>query len=119
MRHDVVVVGAGPVGSTLALALAAGGIEAVVLDGRAAGETPRGDRSLAVSHGARLILERIGVWDALRDTPDALTPIVGIEIGTILQIFFGRPLAPICIPLLYPSARKISTFEETSDHSSS
>ncbi len=40
MRHDVVVVGAGPVGSTLALALAAGGIEAIVLDGRAAGETP-------------------------------------------------------------------------------
>ena len=81
MRHDVVVVGAGPVGSTLALALAAGGIEAVVLDGRAAGETPRGDRSLAVSHGARLILERIGVWDALADAPDALTPIVGIDIS--------------------------------------
>jgi len=81
MRHDVVVVGAGPVGSTLALALAAGGIEAVVLDGRAAGETPRGDRSLAVSHGARLILERIGVWEALADTPDALTPIVSIDIS--------------------------------------
>ena len=81
MRHDVVVVGAGPVGSTLALALAAGGIEAVVLDGRAAGETPRGDRSLAVSHGARLILERIGVWDALTDAPAALTPIVGIDIS--------------------------------------
>ena len=27
--------------------------------------TPRGDRSLALSHGARLILERLGVWDAL------------------------------------------------------
>ena len=70
MRHDVVVVGAGPVGSTLALALAAGGIDVIVLDGRAAGETPRGDRSLALSHGARLILERVGVWDALSVAPE-------------------------------------------------
>jgi 2-polyprenyl-6-methoxyphenol hydroxylase-like FAD-dependent oxidoreductase len=34
-----------------------------------------------VSHGARLILERIGVWDALADAPGALTPIVGIDIS--------------------------------------
>ncbi len=81
MRHDVVVVGAGPVGSTLALALAAGGIDVTVLDGRPAGESPRGDRSLALSHGARLILERLGVWDALSMAQDALTPIARIDIS--------------------------------------
>ena len=81
MLHDVVVVGAGPVGSTLALALADGDLDVVVLDARAAGETPRGDRSLALSHGARLILERLGVWGALAATPGAVTPITRIDIS--------------------------------------
>ena len=61
--------------------LAAGDVDVTILDGRPAGQTPRGDRSLALSHGARLILERIGVWDALSATPGALTPIVRIDIS--------------------------------------
>jgi 2-octaprenyl-6-methoxyphenol hydroxylase len=81
MLHDVIVVGAGPVGSTLALALADGELDVVVLDTRAAGETLRGDRSLALSHGARLILERLGVWDVLAAMPGAATPITRIEIS--------------------------------------
>ena len=76
MLHDVVVVGAGPVGSTLALPLAAGDVDVTILDARPVGQTARGDRSLALSHGARLILERLGVWDALSLAPGALTPIV-------------------------------------------
>ena len=81
MLADVVIVGAGPVGATLALALADGDLDVLVLDARAAGETLRGDRSLALSHGARLILERIGVWGALAATPDAATPITRIDIS--------------------------------------
>ncbi len=81
MLADVVIVGAGPVGATLALALAEGDLDVLVLDARAAGETLRGDRSLALSHGARLILERIGVWGALAATPDAATPITRINIS--------------------------------------
>jgi len=81
MLADVVIVGAGPVGATLALALADGDLDVLVLDARAAGETLRGDRSLALSHGARLIFERIGVWGALAATPDAATPITRINIS--------------------------------------
>ena len=81
MLDDVVIVGAGPVGATLALALADADLDVVVLDARAAGETPRGDRSLALSHGARLIFERIGVWGALAATPDAATPITRIDVS--------------------------------------
>src|SRR5262249_45234248 len=80
MLHDVVIVGAGPVGAALALALADGDLDVVVLDARAPGETLRGDRSLALSHGARLIMERIGVWGALADTADAVTRITRIDI---------------------------------------
>jgi len=50
---DVCIVGAGPVGATLALALAGEGVDVVALDARAQGATLRGDRSLALSHGAR------------------------------------------------------------------
>ena len=81
MLHDVAIVGAGPVGSTLALALAAGDVDVTVLDARPAGNAGRSDRSLALSHGARLILQRVGVWDALSTLPSALTPIKRIDIS--------------------------------------
>ncbi len=81
MLHDLAIVGAGPVGATLALALADGDLDVVVLDARAPGETLRADRSLALSHGARLILERLDVWAGLAATPDAATPITEIDIS--------------------------------------
>jgi 2-octaprenyl-6-methoxyphenol hydroxylase len=88
--HDVAIAGAGPVGATLALALADANLDVVVADARAAGETPRADRTLALSHGTRLIFERIGVFSALAATPGAVTPIVAIDVsqargfGTVL-----------------------------------
>ncbi len=81
MLHDLIIVGAGPVGATLALALVDGDLDVVVLDARAEGTIGRGDRSLALSHGARLILERVGVWTAVAAGPDAVTPITAIDIS--------------------------------------
>ena len=79
--HDIAIVGAGPVGATLALALRDADLDVVVLDARPAGETLRGDRSLALSHGARLILERQGVWALLAAQPGAATPIVEVDVS--------------------------------------
>src|SRR5438876_101695 len=81
MLRDLVIVGAGPVGATLALALADDGLDAVALDARPAGAIGRGDRSLALSHGARLILERLGIWGAVAARRDAVTPITAIDIS--------------------------------------
>ena len=81
MLRDLVIVGAGPVGATLALALADSGIDALALDARAEGAIGRGDRSLALSHGARLIFERLGVWSAVAAAPGAVTPITAIDIS--------------------------------------
>jgi 2-octaprenyl-6-methoxyphenol hydroxylase len=81
MLHDLAIVGAGPVGATLALALAEADLDVVVLDARAKGETLRGERSLALSHGGRLILERCGVWPTLASAPGAVTPITAIDIS--------------------------------------
>src|SRR4029078_9793758 len=79
--HDVVIVGAGPVGGALALALADADLDIVALDARASGTPLRADRSLALSHGARLIFERLGVWPRLAVISGAITPIVTIDIS--------------------------------------
>lgn len=81
MTRDVVIVGAGPVGATLALALRQADLDVAIVDGRPAGQSARADRSLALSHGARLILERLGVWMPLATSPGAVTPIVTIDIS--------------------------------------
>ncbi|MCC6870234.1 MAG: FAD-dependent monooxygenase [Burkholderiales bacterium] len=75
------IVGAGPVGAALALAIAEAGLDVVALDARPPGATLRGDRSLAISHGGRLILERLGVWSALAVTRQAVTPITTIDVS--------------------------------------
>ena len=65
---DVVIVGGGPVGMSLALALAGSGLAVVVLEARERLEAPD-PRALALSQGTRLILERLGAWTDLAATP--------------------------------------------------
>ncbi|MBL8447781.1 MAG: FAD-dependent monooxygenase [Zoogloeaceae bacterium] len=67
-RHDVLIVGGGPVGLTLALALADSAWRVAVADARAP-DAPDDPRVLALAHGTRLTLERLGVWKSLRPTP--------------------------------------------------
>jgi 2-octaprenyl-6-methoxyphenol hydroxylase len=81
MLHDVIIVGAGPVGAAAALALADSGLDIVALDARGPGAIGRGDRSLALSHGSRLIFERLGVWGEVAAAPAAVTPITSIDIS--------------------------------------
>jgi 2-octaprenyl-6-methoxyphenol hydroxylase len=74
--NTVLIVGAGPVGAVCALALQQQGIAAQVVEAQP--ETARADtRTLALSHGSRLILERLGVWGRL----EAVTPITRIHIS--------------------------------------
>jgi 2-octaprenyl-6-methoxyphenol hydroxylase len=74
--NDVLIVGAGPVGAVCALALQQQGVGACVLEAQP--EDARADtRTLALAHGSRLILERLGVWGRLAD----VTPITRIHIS--------------------------------------
>jgi 2-octaprenyl-6-methoxyphenol hydroxylase len=81
---DLAIVGGGPVGAALALALSDSGLTVIVLEARESGPRAADPRPLALSYGSRLILERLGVWHALAPA----TPIERIHISQ--QGGFGR-----------------------------
>lgn len=86
MQHsDIVIVGAGPTGMALAIALAQAGRRPRIVDARTANASRNDKRILALSHGSQQILDRLGVWREIEATP----------IGTIhvsQQGGFGRTL---------------------------
>src|SRR6266581_1345126 len=65
----VAIVGGGPVGMALALALHQSGVRAAVFDARARGAAAGDPRVLALAHGSRLTLEALGLWRGLAATP--------------------------------------------------
>lgn len=67
-QHDLLIVGAGPVGLALALSLKDAGLDIVLADTRPADAAAADPRILALSHGTRLTLEQLGVWQALSPT---------------------------------------------------
>lgn len=69
MDHDVLIVGAGPVGLALALALKDTGLKILVADARAEEAAANDPRTLALSHGTRISLEQLGMWSNLPSTP--------------------------------------------------
>ncbi len=82
--YDIIVIGGGPVGMALALALNDSGNSVLLLEARGLPEKTEDPRPLALSHGTRLILQRLGVWKALSD----VTPIKTIHISN--RGGFGR-----------------------------
>ncbi len=64
---DVAIIGGGPVGAALALALRDSNLKVCVLEARPAASASQDARALALSYGSRLLLSRLGIWDALRD----------------------------------------------------
>ncbi|MDP1734290.1 MAG: FAD-dependent monooxygenase [Sulfuritalea sp.] len=68
-RSPVAIVGGGPAGMALALALKLHGVNAEVFEAREREAVRRDPRVLALSDGARQILEWLGVWSGLSATP--------------------------------------------------
>ena len=78
---DVCVVGAGPVGATLACRLAEGGARVAVVDRAPLPPMEHPDfdgRAYAIAAGSRALLQAAGVWDAL---PQPACPILGIRVS--------------------------------------
>lgn len=95
--YDVVIIGGGPVGMALALALRNSDTSVLLLEARGLPAKTEDSRPLALSHGSRLILQRLGVWKVLPD----ITPITTIHISN--RGGFGRTVliaAEIGVPAL-------------------
>ncbi|MFO1319514.1 MAG: 5-demethoxyubiquinol-8 5-hydroxylase UbiM [Burkholderiales bacterium] len=82
-ENDVCIVGAGPAGLALATALARNGLRCRVLEQQplAAIETPAEDgREIALTHRARRIMERLGMWQHL--PADDVSPLREARVST-------------------------------------
>jgi len=75
--RDVVVAGGGPIGCALACALRGSGLDCVILEARSADAPAADTRTLALSYGSRLILERLGAWPAV----EPVTAITSIHVS--------------------------------------
>lgn len=73
---DVLIVGGGPVGAAAALALGGRGLRLGLVEPREAA-MHADPRPIALAHGSRLILERLGLWDRLAP----VTPIERIHVS--------------------------------------
>lgn len=73
----LVVVGGGPVGAALALALARSGLSITVLEARGEPPAVSDPRALALAYGSRLILERLGIWSHLKE----VSPITTVHVS--------------------------------------
>lgn len=75
--YDIAIIGGGPVGSALALALRESGLSIVVLEARKAQEQNTDPRALALSYGSRLLLDKLGVWQHI----EPVSPIQTIRVS--------------------------------------
>ena len=76
-HYDIVIIGGGPVGMALAIALHNTDASVLLLEARGIPEEVGDPRPLALSYGSQLILRRLGVWDRLTQK----TPITSIHIS--------------------------------------
>ncbi|ADE10291.1 FAD-dependent monooxygenase [Sideroxydans lithotrophicus] len=66
-RCDVAIIGGGPVGAALAIALQGNDLNVVLLEARESEINTTDPRALALSYGTRLLLQRLGAWDKIRN----------------------------------------------------
>ena len=88
-ESEIVIVGAGPAGASLGLALARAGIETTIIDARdPAGKPPQDTRNFAVVTGSWRLLGHIGVAQALEGDTQ---PLHGLEAEDGGTHWFGVP----------------------------
>lgn len=86
---EIVIVGAGPAGSSLALALGAAGIETILVDARDTSLPPKADtRNFAIVTGSWRLLDAVGVAGLLAGETQTLHGLEAVDGGTH---WFGAP----------------------------
>ncbi len=87
--YDVAIVGAGPIGSSLALGLAQKGFDIAIIDPRLGGQSAQADlRNFAIVTGSWRFLEHLGIASQLESDSQPLNGLNAVDGGTH---WFGRP----------------------------
>jgi 2-octaprenyl-6-methoxyphenol hydroxylase len=87
--YDLAIVGAGPVGTTLAILAADRGFSVILIDARDPKDVPRKDtRTFAIVRGSWRLLGAAGVTDALGGSTEPLNGLEALDGGTH---WFGSP----------------------------
>lgn len=100
---DVLVVGAGPAGLALGIALADAGLQVTLLEQQGAAalaDPPEDGREIALTHRARRIMTELGLWDRL--SADAVSPLNEARVvdgSSPLVLHFGEQRAGADGPL--------------------
>ncbi|MDI1310318.1 MAG: FAD-dependent oxidoreductase [Methylotenera sp.] len=81
--ENIVIVGGGPVGATLALLLAKQGVAVTVLEARQQKAAYTESRALALSYGSKRILEKLSVWGSLATSATAINTIHVSQKGSL------------------------------------
>ena len=81
--ENIVIVGGGPVGATLALLLAKQGMGVTVIEARQQRAAYNESRALALSYGSKRILEKLGVWGSLAKSATAINTIHVSQKGSL------------------------------------
>ena len=72
MDYDVAIVGGGLVGTALACALADTPLRCALLEAQEPADLPPDQRHLSLNASSRHVLSELGVWDALRESRNAI-----------------------------------------------
>jgi 2-octaprenyl-6-methoxyphenol hydroxylase len=110
---DVAIVGGGPVGLALAAAAAKAGLNTQVLEANSQTVNDGNARTLALSYGSRLILDRLGAWKQM----DSATEIRSIHVsqrgGFGRAVLHAEALAIPALGYVVPYARLHRALAET------
>jgi len=82
-NQALIIVGGGPVGLVLALAMQQRGLPVNVLEARKKGAAYQDKRALALSYGTKMILEKLGVWANVESQTTAIHTIHVSQRGSL------------------------------------
>lgn len=91
-HFEVIIIGGGPVGVATACALAQGGLAVLLMD-RGNPDVPMPDgRLLAIAHASKNLLNRIGVWEQVKDVAAPIETIKILEDHSQARAVFDHRL---------------------------